>query len=382
MQVPYHRYSFGPAEEEAVLRVMRSGWLTAGNEVELFEQELAAKRGMQAAVALNSCTAGLFLLLQTAHLPPGAEVVTTPLTFAATANSILHAGLRPVFADVDPSTLNLTAESIDRVLTPLTRAVIVVHLAGHPCDMEPIRQLCASKGLVLIEDCAHALEASIHGQPVGSFGRGGAFSFYPNKNITTGEGGAVLTNDGELAKNLRIWRNHGLSRDARAREHLGNLGAYDIVVPGYKLILNEMQAALGRVQLGRLEEFTHKRNEKVAFYATHLQSIPALNWLKPLADSQSAWHLFLIRLQPEQLKVDRSVIVAELLSAGIQVSLPYTPVHLFSHYTHLGYKPGLAPVAEAAAPWLISLPLYPDLTTDAQSYVCDTLNRVICNYLR
>jgi perosamine synthetase len=382
MQVPYHRYSFDEAEEQAVLATMRSGWLTSGARVAEFETKLAQARQAQEAVALSSCTAGLFLLLKSANLPADSEVITSPMTFAASANVIVQAGLKPIFADVDPITLNIDPTEVEKAITPRTKAIIAVHLAGHPCALDKLKALCEAHQLILIEDCAHALEASYLGKSVGLWGRGGSFSFYPNKNITTGEGGAVITNDTEVVKALRIWRNHGLDRDSFSRENTNLPGQYDIVVPGYKLGMNEMQAALGICQLDKLASFTEARLNRVAAYEAGLADLEGLDWLKPLPEAQSAWHLFIVRLRLDALRVGREQIVQELLAAGIQVSLTYKPVHLFSFYRQLGFTQGQFSVAESASPALFSLPLYPSLAPEAQAYVIDILKKVILSHQR
>jgi len=381
MQVPYHRYWFTEAEEQAVLDVLRSGWLTTGQQVKLFEAEAAAYKHAPYSIGVASCTSALFVLLASLNLGPKDEVITTPFTFAATANTILLNGAKLVLADIDPQTLNIDPSSVAERITPNTRAVVCVHVAGHPCDMDALRALTEPHDIALIEDCAHAFESSYKGTPTGLIGYGGAFSFYPNKNITTGEGGLILCPDAGLEGRLRRLRNHGLDFDSYERSKTRGYKQYDIMELGFKHTMNELQACIGRQQISRLPEMTRRRMALVRRYDDAFAANPHLEPVKPLADTVSAYHLYIVQLRSDAVAAHRDDIVADIMDRGVGLSIAYKPLHLFTYFrTQLGYQIGDLPQAEAAYQRVFSLPLYPLLSTEEQDYAIEVVQTVVAQY--
>jgi dTDP-4-amino-4,6-dideoxygalactose transaminase len=374
MQVPYHRYWMDADEEAAAIAVLRSGWLTAGAQSQAFAEAFCHYKGGGYAWAVNSCTDGLRILLAALQLPEGSEVILPPLTFASTAHIVLQQGLKPVFADVLPCSLLLDPQAVEKAITARTRAIIPVHVAGHMCDIDRLCALAARYNLHLIEDCAHALESAYRGRPAGSFGYGGSFSFYANKNMTTGEGGMVWVQDPEAHRQLGLWRNHGLDYDAYTREQIqsGKPGyrQYDILLAGYKCALPELPAAIGRVQLKRVPDMHHRRQALAARYTAAFEPLAAVlqPWL-PNAHTQSAWHLYIMRLELEALAISKAELMARIMARGVGLSVHFKPVHLFTAYRQLGWQPGDLPHAEASYARAMTLPLYPLLTEAEQDYV-------------
>ncbi|MCB9234100.1 MAG: DegT/DnrJ/EryC1/StrS family aminotransferase [Bacteroidia bacterium] len=378
-EVPYHRAIIGNEEIEAVTAALRSGWLTMGSRVTEFEERISRLKGGCPTVAVSSCTAGLFLALKALDLPPGSEVITTPYTFAATANVIHQNGLVPVFADIDPLTLNLDPDQVEARINLHTRAILPVHLGGNPCDMEAFSSLADSYGLSLIEDCAHALEGEFGGKPLGTFGVAGSFSFYPTKNITTAEGGLITTSSDEFAHNLRLLRNHGLDRSAHARENLENSHQYDILLPGYKYTLSDLQAALGLAQLERLEAMYERRAQIARAYDAAFGDLKGVSLIPTQPGGKSALHLYMLKLDLEAFNLTRNQIMARINAAGIQLSVNYQPVHLFTWYRQTyGHQPGDFPQTELAGESTFSLPFYPALTDEQVGMVTDRVRKVLC----
>ncbi len=362
--------SLGPEEEAAVLRVMRSGWIGTGPEVAAFEEEFAAAVGARHAVAVSSCTAALHLALLGAGVGPGDEVVTPTLTFVATANAILHAGARPVLVDVEPDTFNLDPEQVERALTPRTRALLPVHFAGRACDMTPLRRIAARHGLALIEDAAHAVGATYaDGRPVGG-GTDACFSFYPNKNLTSCEGGMLTTRSAARARRYRRLRLHGLSNDAWKRYGSRELVRSEMQELGFKYNMTDLQAALGRVQLGRLEGFLTAREEQAACYREALGRLERLSGPPPDGPGRHAWHLFTVSADG----IDRDEGLLELRRRGVGAAVHYQPVHLQPWYRRtLGHAPGRFPVAEHVGATTFSLPIGPQLGEADLARVIDAL---------
>jgi len=360
--LPYGRQWVGAEEVADVLEVLRSDWLTTGPMVAAFEERFAAAVGARCAVAVSSGTAALHAAAFAAGIGPGDEVITTPLTFAATANCVLYQGGRPVFADVDPETLNMDPNEVERLITPRTRAIIPVHFAGHPCDMDALRAIADRHGLAVIEDCCHALGAEWRGRRVGALGPLNAFSFHPVKHITTGEGGMITTDSPELAARLRSFRNHGLEGDAADRLRRGEW-VYDMVALGYNYRLTDLQCALGLRQLERLNAFLSRRQRLAARYLEGLrdltcQVLPEIRLPVVRPGARHAWHLFVV-----QLERDRDAAFAALRAENIGVTVHYRPVHLLTYYRErLGTREGLCPRAEAAAQRVLTLPLFPRMT--------------------
>lgn len=382
-QVPYHRASITDAEIAEVIATLRSGWLTAGPRVAELEQHLGELRGGLHAVAVNSCTAALFLSLKSLDLQPGDEVITTPMTFVATANSILHAGGTPVLADIGPRTMNLSPEAVASKIGPRTKAILPVHVGGNPCDMAALTALAESHGLRIIEDCAHALEGEFDGRPLGSFGHAGAFSFYPTKNMTTVEGGMVLTTDAAVARRIRILSRHGLDKSTYQRMEQEATPLYDVLEPGYKCNLTDLQAAIGLRQLDRLEEMYQRRVMIKAVFDQAFEGLAGAELIATHPKGKSALHLYQLILRPEALKVGRGEFLSAAREAGLELSVNYTPLHLFTWYRkNMGTKEGDFPEAEHCGAQNISLPFYPAMSEKDVSYVAETIRSLLLRFTR
>jgi len=364
--LPLSLPSVGPGEIAAVTECLQSGWVTGGPRVAQFEKQFAAAVGAAHAVAVSSATAGLHLALLAAGIGPGHEVVTTPMTWPSTANMILAVGATPVFVDVDPATLQIGPEAVARAVTSRTRAILPVHFAGQPLDLDPLRAIAARHGLALIEDAAHALGTRYRGRPIGGGSTAAVFSFHPIKAITTGEGGMVTTDDASIADRLRLLRFHGIARDAWTRYGKRATPDYEVVALGFKYNMTDIQAALGIVQLGRLEEFLTARTRVAGWYAEELASLPDVEMLAPVPyPARHAWHLLVVRLRLEDLRVDRDAVMQQLLEANIGVGLHFKALHLHRFYRErLEVPPETLPHATRASGRILSLPLFPAMTRD------------------
>lgn len=357
--LPFSLPDIGQEEIDEVVDTLRSGWLTNGPKVQRFEEGFRRVTGASHAVALSSCTAGLHLALLAAGIGPGDEVITTPLTFAATVNVILHAGATPVLADIVEDDYNIDPEQVARRITPRTKALIPVHYAGQPCRMDELLALARGHGLRVIEDAAHALGASYRGQPIGALSDAAVFSFYPIKPITTGQGGMLTTDDAELADRVRLLSLHGLSKHAWNRYAEAGTPKYQVLAPGFNYVMTDIQAAIGIHQLKRLEALQETRTHLAARYDRLLTDVPEVVRPPRRDDSVHCWHLYAIRLDVERLRIDRDQFIEELRRRGIGTSLHFIPLHLHAYYReHLGWRSGDYPVAEQVYEGLISLPLY------------------------
>jgi len=360
--LPFALPQFGEEEKREVLEVLESGWITTGPRVKKLEAALAEAVGAKHVVCVDSCTAALHVALASLDLR-GAEVVTTPLTFVSTVNTILHAGGQPVLADVEPDTLNLDPAQVARAITPRTRAILPVHYGGHPCEMDALLSIARKHGLTVIEDAAHAIGARYKGRPVGSISDTTCFSFYATKNLTTAEGGAIATDDDRAVEKARLLALHGLSRDAWKRYTSAGSWAYDVVVPGFKYNMTDIEAALGLHQLRRLPAFNARRRELAARFDAAFRDHPAIEVPARREEVDPVYHLYPIRLRLERLSADRSRFIEELKAENIGTSVHFIPVHQFTFYKErLGHGPGSFPVAEAAYERMVSLPLYPRMT--------------------
>lgn len=366
--------SIGQEEIDEVVDTLKSEWITTGPKTQRFAREFCQYVQAPAALPLNSCTAGLHVALVTGGIGAGDEVITTPMTFAASVNVIEHVGARPVLVDVEPDTLNIAPSRIRQAITPRTKAIIVVHYTGHPVEMDEIMAIAGEHRVQVIEDAAHALPARYRGRFVGSWGNPTAFSFYATKNLTTAEGG-MLTGTAEFVDKARVLSLHGMSRDAWRRYGKGGGWYYEIVSPGFKYNMTDIQAAIGVVQLRRLADFQVRRREIVAKYQQAFSSVEALECPVERPEVESAWHLYVLRLRPGVLRIARDEFIEELKKRNIGTSVHFIPIHMHPYYRDkYSWKPQDFPVAYQNYQRLLSLPLHPGLTdTD----VADVIEAVL-----
>jgi len=373
--LPYGRHEVDEADIQAVVEVLRGDWLTNGPTVRRFEEAFAERVGAGFAVALSSGTAALHAAVHVAGIQPGDEVITSPLTFLASANCLLYCGATPVFADIDPDTLNLDPRSIEEKLSPRTKAILPIHFAGLPCAMDRIHAVARSRNLTVIEDAAHALGAAIGGRPVGGLSEFTTFSFHPVKHITTGEGGMVTTNDADLAERLRRFRNHGIEREVRQRQATWR---QDMVTFGVNYRLTDLQSALGLSQLRRLDASLKRREEIAARYHAAFAAMPEVMLAPTQLGNRHAWHIYPLRLDRDRLREDRETIFQALRAENIGVMVHYLPVHLHPYYQErFGTRRGMCPAAEAAADQLLTLPLFPRMTDGDAADVIAAVGKVI-----
>src|SRR5579871_4771846 len=380
--LPYGRQSIEEADIEAVVATLRSDWLTTGPKVGEFEEAFAERVGAKYAISFSSGTAALHGASFTAGLESGDEAITTPLTFAATANCVLYQGALPVFADVNRETLNIDPEHVERRISSKTKVILPVDYAGTPADLDAIRALAERNGLIVIEDACHALGAEYRGRKVGSISDMTVFSFHPVKHITTGEGGMVTTNNSKFAETLRRFRNHGISSDARQRQSAGQWH-YEMVLLGFNYRLPDIVCALGIRQLKKLEANLSRRREIAAIYDAAFRQLPGIIPPVVKSDVNPAWHLYPIRLDLEKLSVHRGQIFRALRAENIGVNVHYIPVHLHPYYRdRFGYRGGEFPVAEAAYSQLISLPMFHSMSEQDIADVIHAVKKVLANYVR
>jgi dTDP-4-amino-4,6-dideoxygalactose transaminase len=378
--VPFSRPSIGEEEIEEVVRCLRSGWITSGPLTAQFEKDFAAYVGASHALAVSSATAGLHLTMLALDLKPGDEVVTTPMTWPATVNAILFAGGTPVFSDIEPDTLNLDVSLMERKIGPRTRAILPVHFAGQPCDVDRILELARSSKIALVEDAAHAIGAELRGRRIGGLESEAAiFSFHPIKNITTAEGGMVTTGDADLDRRFQLLRFHGVERDAWRAYGRQQLPRYDVAIPGLKYNLTDLQAALGVHQLRKLDGFITRRARLAQRYDEAFADVAEVRPLERVTyPHRHAHHLYAVRLATERLSIDRDQFAAELQALGVGVGFHFTAVHELTYYRrHLGEFSAELPVATAASQSLLSLPLFPSLAEEDQDHVIDCARRIV-----
>ena len=372
-QVPFHRPSFDERELRAIEEVLRSGWITTGERTREFERRFAEYVGATHAVAVNSCTAGLHLALAAEGIGAGDEVITTPYTFVATVETICYLGARPVFVDVDPATRNIDPAAIVAKITPRTKAIVPVHIAGLPADLDEIHAIAEPRGIPVLEDAAHSLPASYKGRRIGSLSRATAFSFYATKNLTTAEGGMLTTEDADLAARYRRLSLHGITADGWKRYRLGGKWFYEVVEMGYKYNLTDVAAAMGLVQLDKLDGFDARRHEIAKAFHDRFADLPDLALPSEPADRRHAWHLYIVGLT-DKSRATREQFIERLTERGIGTSVHFIPAHLHPYYAaHLGHKRGDFPRAEAAFECAVSLPLYPAMTDEDVEYVASSV---------
>lgn len=368
-------------EEDEIREVvdsLKSGWITTGPKTKEFEEKFREALGCRYAIAVNSCTAALHLSLIAAGVGEGDEVITTPFTFCATANVIVHAGATPVFADIAPDVFNIDPDEVRRKITDKTRAIIPVHYGGHPCDMDEIVEIAREHDLLIIEDAAHAPSAEYKGRQIGTIGDLTCFSFYATKNLTTAEGGMITTDDKELAEKLRMLSLHGLSRGAWSRYSEKGSWYYEVLYPGYKYNMTDIQAALGLHQLAKLNDFQQKREEYVSMYDRAFGEMPEIETPKTRQYVKHAWHLYPILINSDFLKIDRGEFIEALKAENIGTSVHFIPLHLHPYYQQtFDLKRGDFPVTEQVYDCILSLPLYPKMTEDDVEDVIIAVKRVV-----
>jgi dTDP-4-amino-4,6-dideoxygalactose transaminase len=383
--LPFALPSIGEAEIAEVVDTLRSGWLTPGPKTHRFEQEFAAFVGSRHALAVNSATAGLHLALDAIGLQPDDIVLTTPLTFTATAEVVRYFNARPMFVDICPKTMNLDAGKLAETLASLpanerarVRAVIPVHFGGQACEVADIMRIAGEAGLRVIEDAAHALPAQVAGRSVGAIGDLTVFSFYTTKTITTGEGGMITTDSDEYAERIKVMRLHGISRDAWNRYGEGGAWYYEVIAPGFKYNMPDLAAAIGIHQLARAEEFRAARQRLAERYTAAFEPLAEIETPVTLPDRLHAWHLYVTRLNLERLTLSRAQFIEALRERKIGTSVHFIPLHLQPYYRDTyGYQRGDFPEAEQTYDRSISLPIYPRMTNQDQQDVIDAVREVV-----
>ena len=376
--LPFCKPTISQAAIDEVVECLKSGWITTGPRVQKFADMLKDYLGTPYALPLSSGTAGLHLALLGLHLQPEDEVILPAMTFVASANTIVMAGGKPVFVDVDINTYNMNIEAIEAAITPKTRAIMPVHYAGLPVDLDPLYELAKQHNLRIIEDAAHAIGTEYKGRRIGSFGDTQVFSFHPNKNITSGEGGCVTTSDADLAKEISVRRFHGIDREAWNRFSKSGNQHYDVINFGFKYNMLDMQAALAIHQLPELDHFIEKRTQLANRYLEAFSDWP--EWQLPSApnyDFRHAWHLFVPLINPKAAKMTRDDFMEAMKTYNIGTGFHYDAVHLFTFYREkYGYKPGDFPNAESIAERIVSLPLFPNMTEEEQDQVIEAIEKV------
>jgi len=375
--IPYAHQWIDENDISAVADVLRSDWLTTGPKVEEFEAAFTDLIGVKEAVAVSNGTAALHAAMYAIGIESGDEVIVPPMTFAATANGVIFQGGIPVFADVDSDTLLIDPAQVEGKITPATKAIIAVDYAGHPCDYDALQDIADRRGLILIADACHALGAQYKGRNVGTLADLSIFSFHPAKHISTGEGGMITTDNLDLARRMRIFRNHGITTDHHQREEQGSW-FYEMVDLGFNYRLTDIQCALGISQLKKLPKFLDRRHQIAGRYNSAFADLPEIVPLAVTQGTLHAYHLYVVKIEFEALRIDRTELFMKLREKGIGVNVHYIPVHLHPYYRqkfHTG--PGLCPVAESAYEQILSLPMFPGMTDDDVNKVITTIGKLV-----
>ena len=382
--LPLSRPTIGEEEIQEVVSTLRSGWITTGPKVGLFEKKFQDYLGVPEAVAVSSGTAGLHLALLAVGVGPGDEVITSSMTFAATANAIVLCGARPVLVDCDPDTLNIDLDGIQARINSKTKAIIPVHFAGQPCAMDEIVEIARRHGVLIIEDAAHALGTEYRGRKIGTIGDLTMFSFHPIKTITTGEGGMVVTRNKEWGERMRLLRFHGIKTSAWERHSGGRSPEYAIYLPGFKYTMMDLQAAIGIHQMDKVDRFVEQRASLACQYS---QGLKGVEGLKPLSmvpyPQRHAWHLFVVQLELEKLDIDRNDFLVLLKERNIGAGIHFPALHLQPYYQEKwGYRNGDCPHAENASDRILSLPLFPEMSEKDVQDVIQTVAEVLGEHLK
>lgn len=376
--LPFSRPCISDAAIDEVVACLKSGWITTGPRVTQFTEDLKAYFNAPYVLPLMSATAGLHFALLAMNLEPDAEVITTPLTFAATLNTIVLAGAKPVLIDIDPDTLNMDLNQLEAAITNKTRVILPVHFAGLPVDLDKIYELAEHYNLRVLEDAAHSIGTEYKDQRIGSFGDTQVFSFHPNKNMTTGEGGCIVTRDADMADQIARLRFHGIDRQAWNRYGKGGNQDYEVVLPGYKSNMTDMQAALGIHQLKELESFIARRSELANRYQEALSDWQ--QWTLPKTPSYShlhSWHIYTPLINEEKAGLNRDEFMQAMKDKNIGTGLHYRAVHLYPYYRQaFGFNPGDFPKAEDVAERIVSLPLFPGMTDAEHDRVLDVMYQI------
>lgn len=382
-KIPYFRPSIGEEEIRAACEVLRSDWLTAGPRVKEFECDFAAFVKAPHTIAVASGTAALLLALEAMGVAPGDEVLVPTMTWATAVAVVVHLGARPVFVDCDPSTLNMDPADLERRITPKSRVVVPMDFAGQPCALREIRAIAEHHGVRVIEDAAHALAATYQKQPIGSISDVTCFSFYANKGMTTGEGGMICTVDEGLANRMRLMAYGGINRDRLTKAGVRRWWKYEVVAPGYKANMTDIQAAIGIQQLKKAHRFRDERQHCANIYKAGFDSNPAIEAPVVLQGLSHAWHMYVIQLNVDQLRIGRDEFSLRLEEIGVSNNVHYLPLHMHAYYRDaFGYRPDDFPVARAAYDRILSLPIYPGLLDADVEYVVECVAGIAARYRR
>jgi dTDP-4-amino-4,6-dideoxygalactose transaminase len=382
--LPFARPALGEEEIAEVVDTLKSGWITTGPKVERFTAAFADYVGGRYAVPVSSATAGLHVALLALGVGPGDEVVTTPMTFVATLNTIVHCGATPVLADIDAATLNIRVEEVERKITKKTKAIVPVHYVGQPVDLDPILELALAHGIAVLEDAAHAAGAEYRGRRIGSFPTTSVFSFHPNKNMTTGEGGMVVTEDEAVFETASLLKFHGMDKESWKRFSKVGSPHYDVRLPGYKYNMMDIQAALGLHQLKRLDGFLAERERLARRYDEKLAGLVGLILPQRVPyPVRHAWHLYTPLVDVDRLTIDRDRFMAELTTRNIGTGLHYTAAHEFSYYaSRFGWKAEDYPEAHFVSERIVSLPLFPGLSDADQDDAVAAIRDVLAEFAK
>lgn len=381
--LPFCLPTIGDDEINEVVETLKSGWITTGPKTQKFEEMFKEYIGSKHAIALSSCTAGLHLSLVASGVGSGDEVITSPFTFAATANVVVHQGAKPVFVDIDEETYNIDPEKIEDKISDKTKAIIPVHYAGQSCEMDEILKIAGAHEITVIEDAAHAVGSKYKGRNIGTLGDLAAFSFYATKNLTTAEGGMVTTDNDEFADNMRTWRLHGMSKGAWKRYSARGSWYYEILFPGYKYNMTDIQASLGIHQLSKLEGFLKAREKLAERYTKAFSDMPEIIEPSVRKHMRHAWHLYPIQVNTDLLKIGRDKFIEALRAENIGTSVHFIPLsrHPFYQKT-FGYKEEDFPVTDSVYGGILSLPLFPRMSMDDLDDVVEAVKKIVGHYGR